>query len=303
MKILLIGPDGQLGWELCRALAPLGQVCPLGLHTQPALDLAQPDHLRAALRAFNPQWIVNASAYTAVDRAEEEIGLAMAVNADAPGILAEEAKRTGAALIHYSTDYVFDGAQDRPYREDDPPRPANAYGVGKLAGEQAVEAVGGAYWILRTSWLYGARGQNFLRTMLRLGAERDELKVVDDQRGSPTWCRMVAEATAQMLAQTRVAGAAPAAGVAERTGVYHVTCAGETTWCGFAGAIFSRTAAHGGKGPRVVPIPTDAYPTPARRPAYSVLSNTRLRETFGLCLPPWEEALGQCLEDMGYPPG
>jgi len=299
VDILLTGPAGQIGWELRRTLAPLGTVHAVGRATRPfAADLRDPDTLRAAVRAVRPQLIVNAAAYTAVDRAEQEPGLAMAVNAEAPGVLAEEAARIGAAFIHYSTDYVFDGRAAGPYGEDDPAVPLGVYGTSKLAGERAVQALGGAWWILRTSWIYGARSHNFLRTLLRLGAEREVLQVVDDQRGAPTWARMVAEATAQMLARAGAPGVAPASGVAERAGVYHVSCAGETTWCGFARAIFAQVP----KAPRIEPVTTDQWPTPARRPPYSVLAGGRLAERFGLRLPPWEAALARCLEDMGYPP-
>lgn len=297
MDILLTGPGGQIGWELRRTLAPLGTVHALGRATRPlAADLADPDALRAAVRTLRPQLIVNAAAYTAVDRAESEEDTARAVNAEAPGILAEEAARIGAAIVHYSTDYVFDGDAGRPYREDDATAPLGAYGRTKLAGERAVEAAGGAWWVLRTSWIYGARGANFLRTMLRLGAEREVLRVVDDQRGAPTWARMVAEATALMLARAGVPVRSPAEAVGAHTGVYHVTCAGETTWCGFAGAIFARLP----DPPRVEAITTDQWPTPARRPPCSVLSSERLAERFGLRLPPWEDALARCLEEMGH---
>lgn len=299
MDILLTGPAGQIGWELRRTLASLGTVHAVGRATRPlAADLGDPDALRAAVRAVRPQLIVNAAAYTAVDRAEQEPGLAMAVNAEAPGVLAEEAARVGAAFIHYSTDYVFDGQAAGPYGEDDPTAPLGVYGASKLAGEQAVQAFGGAWWILRTSWIYGARSHNFLRTMLRLGAERDALRVVDDQRGAPTWARMVAEATALMLARAGAAGTDPAEAVGGSAGTYHLSCAGETTWCGFARAIFAQIP----KAPRIEPITTGEWPTPARRPPYSVLAGGRLAERFGLRLPPWEAALARCLEDMGYLP-
>jgi dTDP-4-dehydrorhamnose reductase len=299
VDILLTGPAGQIGWELRRTLAPLGTVHAVGRATRPlAADLSDSDALRAAVRAVRPQLIVNAAAYTAVDRAEQEPGLAMAVNAEAPGVLAEEAARIGAAFIHYSTDYVFDGRAAGPYGEDDPTAPLGVYGTSKLAGERAVQALGGAWWILRTSWIYGARGGNFLRTLLRLGAEREVLRVVDDQRGAPTWSRMVAEVTAQMLVRAGAGGTAPAEAVGGSAGVYHLSCAGETTWCRFARAIFAQIP----KAPRIEPITTDQWPTPARRPPYSVLAGDRLAERFGLRLPPWKTALECCLEDMGYPP-
>lgn len=290
--ILLTGPNGQVGWELQRTLAPLGPVVAVG---RDRLDLASPDSIRAAIRDIEPGLVVNAAAYTAVDRAEEEQTLAMAVNGEAPGILAEEAKRAGVALIHYSTDYVFDGTASRPYRETDPANPVSTYGRGKLAGEQAVAAVGGAYLILRTAWVYSLRGGNFLLTMRRLAGERAELRVVDDQHGSPTWARAIAEATALILAQC---GAADGPGeLTERGGLYHLTAAGETTWHGFAEAIVGsmRAAGEPVACKRVLPIPTADYPTPARRPASSVLDCGKLESAFGIRLPDWEDQLRLCL--------
>lgn len=289
MKILLTGRDGQVGWELQRTLAPLGEVVALGRN---ALDLADGDAIRQAVRHLGPDLIVNAGAYTAVDRAEQEPERAMAVNGTAPGLLAEEAKRLGAAIIHYSTDYVFDGTKNAPYEEIDAPRPQNVYGASKLAGEKAVAASGAPHLILRTGWVYGLRGRNFLLTMLRLADERPELKVVDDQIGAPTWSRMIAEATAAIVAQGRGHGGIVQL-LADRGGLYHLTAAGQTSWFGFACAIF----AHAKKQVRVTPIPSAAYPSPARRPAYSVMSSARLVRTFGIALPPWEASLAQCLEE------
>jgi len=287
MKILITGANGQVGWELQRALAPLGEVLALG-HAQ--LDLANADAIRQALRHAAPNLIVNAAAYTAVDRAEQEEGLAQAVNGDAPGILAEEAKRLHAALVHYSTDYVFDGNKGAPYEEIDAPHPLSVYGVTKLAGEKAIAAVDCAHLILRTSWVYGTRGKNFLLTMQRLAQERDELRVVDDQHGAPTWSRMLAEATSSIVSQCMHKG-----GVADRLrdkgGLYHLSAAGQTSWFGFAGAIVQRTE----KSPRMVPITTSEYPLPAARPAYSVLSNDKIARHFGIRLPDWRHSLGQCL--------
>jgi dTDP-4-dehydrorhamnose reductase len=285
MRILLTGAGGQVGAELARTLAPLGQV---RAFDRASLDLADPDALVAACREARPALIVNAAAYTAVDRAESEPGLAHAVNGVAPGILAEEARRSGAVLVHYSTDYVFDGSRRSPYREDDPPAPLNEYGRSKLAGERAIAQSGCRHLILRTSWVYGPRGRNFLLTMLSLAREREEIRVVDDQRGAPTSSLFLAGATARALA------AIPREGVA--SGIYHLTAAGQTTWAGFARAIFERAARRPGfRAPRVVPIPTSGYPAPARRPAYSVLSNRKFTSAFGFAPSAWESQLDECL--------
>ncbi len=299
-SILLIGNNGQVGWELQRTLAPLGDVMVADqVNTKLALNLADPDSIRSVVREVAPDLIVNAAAYTAVDKAEEEPELAMAVNGTAPGILADEARQAGAALIHYSTDYVYDGTSDTPYRETDPPNPINAYGRTKLAGDQAVEAVGGSYLILRTSWVYGARGQNFYLTMLRLASERESLKIVDDQIGSPTWCRMIADCTAQILTSAPVLeGRLDISGhLADRAGVYNLSSSGTTTWYGFAKAILNLTA---GKGQRrlkeLLPIPTSEYPMPAPRPLYSVLSGEKLQQSFGLVMPEWQQALEMCVD-------
>lgn len=287
MKILITGANGQVGWELQRALAPMGEVLALG-HAQ--LDLANPDAIRQALRHAAPDLIVNAAAYTAVDRAEQEPALAQAVNGEAPGILAEEAQRLHAALVHYSTDYVFDGSKGAPYEEIDATNPLGVYGATKLAGEKAISAVDCAHLILRTSWVYGARGKNFLLTMQRLARERDELRVVDDQIGAPTWSRILAEATVLILGQCLHKG-----GVADRLrdkgGLYHLSAAGQTSWFGFASAIVQQNE----KPPRMIPIPTSDYPLPAARPAYSVLANGKIARHFGIRLPDWRDSLGQCL--------
>ena len=294
--ILLLGATGQVGWELARTLSPLGEVVAPATASHPAaVDLESVDALRALLGEVRPSLIVNAAAYTAVDRAEEEEARARAVNATAPGILAEEAKRLGAALVHYSTDYVFDGNGDTPYRETDAPNPQSVYGRTKLAGEEAIRAVGCDHLILRTAWVYGLRGRNFLRTMLRLGAERDSLAVVDDQHGSPTWSRAIAEATAQIIAQLPAQRGA----FGERGGLYHLTCGGSTSWHGFASAIFERAPHMAEAAPLVVKevkaITSADYPTPAQRPAYSVLDNTRLMESFSIRLPEWRRALDLCV--------
>jgi len=289
MRILLTGARGQVGFELARTLAPLGE---LRAFDRASLDLADPDAIVAACRAVKPALIVNAAAYTAVDKAESEPAAAMAVNGRAPGILAEEARRLGAVLVHYSTDYVFDGRKRTPYAEDDATGPLNTYGRTKLEGERAIAGSGCKHLVFRTSWVYGPRGRNFLATMLALAASRDEIRVVDDQRGAPTTSLFLAEATARALA------AIPRAGVA--SGIYHLSAAGETTWAGFARAIFDRAAGRPGfRAPRVVPIATSDYPTPARRPLYSVLSHRRLAAAFRISPPGWEAQLDACFARLG----
>jgi len=278
VRILLSGRNGQVGWELERTLAPLGDVIAFD---RTGLDLAKPDEIIARVREVTPDIIVNAAAYTAVDKAESEPELAFAINATAPGILAEEAKRGGALFVHYSTEYVFDGSKIEPYVEDDAPNPLNAYGGSKLAGERAVAASGCRHLTLRTSWLYASRGNNFLLTVLRLARERSELRVVDDQRGAPTWAREIAEATAKSLQSAH-----------PPTGLYHLTASGETTWCGFAREIL-RIA---GVATPVLGIRTSEWPTSATRPANSVLSNTKFRSSFGFSLGEWDAAARMCLE-------
>lgn len=284
LKIMLTGKNGQVGWELQRTLAPLGQVVALGRQD---LDLADPGQIRQRVREIKPDIIINAAAYTAVDKAEEEPELAMAVNGIAPGILAEEAKRIDAAIVHYSTDYVFNGQKNSPYTEEDEPDPLNVYGKTKLAGERAIQAVGASYLILRTSWVYGMRGKNFLLTILRLAREREELRVVDDQIGSPTWSRMVAEATAQILARIYSPLAPHSSPLTELSGVYHLSAGGQTSWYGFTRAILRHAPYLTPNTLRIHPIPASEYPTPARRPKYSVLSNERLNHRFALNLPDW----------------
>lgn len=293
MRILITGALGQVGHELRRTLAVLGDIVPVG---RAEMDLMSPDSIRTRMREVAPQVIVSAAAYTRVDAAESEPDVAMAVNGTAPGVLAEEAKRLGAALIHYSTDYVYDGTKSTPYIEGDAPNPLATYARSKLAGDEAIAAVMPAHLVLRTSWVYGARGKNFLLTMRRLAREQDELRVVDDQIGAPTWCRMIAEATAQIIAICGEHGS-PVGRIAETSGVYHLTCAGATSWFGFAKAIFAAAPRSGKVPPRLTPIATSAYPLPARRPPYSVLSNEKLARTFGIRLPAWNAALGMCLED------
>ena len=247
------------------------------------LDLAQADAIVAAVRGAKPALIVNAGAYTAVDRAESEPSVASAVNGRAPGILAEEAKRLGALLIHYSTDYVFDGARSTPYPEDAPTAPLNVYGATKLEGERAIAAVGGHALVFRTSWVYGLRGKNFLLTVRRLAAERDELSIVADQIGVPNWSHALAEATVRVVA----AGLSAAV---DRAGLYHLSATGRASWHEFAQAIVGDAAR-----PRVVPITTAEYPTPARRPAYGVLGTQRFEATFGFALDEWRETLARCV--------
>jgi dTDP-4-dehydrorhamnose reductase len=273
LKILLTGRDGQVGWELQKTLAPLGELTALGLAE---LDLSDAGRLRDAVREANPDVIVNAAAYTAVDKAESERDVAFAVNATAPGILAEEAKRNGALLVHYSTDYVFDGTKPAPYVEEDEPNPLNVYGASKLAGDRAIAASGCRHLILRTSWVYGPRGSNFYLTMLRLARERPELRVVDDQVGAPTSSLAIARATAQLLRR-------------DALGLYHMCAAGVTTWCGFARAILARA----GVATPVVAIGTEDYPMPAKRPLNSRLDCSRLHAAFGVALAPWEEQLSE----------
>ncbi|HEY6093527.1 MAG TPA: dTDP-4-dehydrorhamnose reductase [Gallionellaceae bacterium] len=294
-KILLTGKLGQVGWELQRTLLPLGQVIALDHHD---LDLTQPDTIRSTVRALRPDIIVNAAAYTAVDNAETERDLAMAINSVAPGILAEEAHDLGTLLVHYSTEYVFDGRKQGAYVEDDAPNPLNIYGHSKLAGEQAVRASGCNHLILRTSWVYGARGRNFLLTMLRLAKERPELRVVSDQIGAPTWCRSLAEVTALVLAQL-YAPETGGDGVACASGTYHVTSSGSVSWHGFASEILRLAAVQ--PMPATVAITSADYPTPAQRPVNSVLSCDKLFNTFGVTAGNWHDNLRLCLQEMRQP--
>ncbi len=278
--ILITGTIGQLGFELARALAPRRAIIATD---RASLDLADADAIVAAVRAARPSLIVNAAAYTAVDQAERDSDAAYAINGRAPGILAEEAKRIGAMLIHYSTDYVFDGEASVPYDEDVPPAPLNVYGASKLAGERAIAAAGARALVFRTSWVYGLRGRNFLLTIRRLAAERDELRIVCDQVGVPNWCRTLARATRRIVDLGIDA-------MNDRAGLYHMSATGSATWFDFARAIVGDV-----ERPRVTPIATAQYPTPARRPAYGVLATTRFERTFGFALPPWRDALAQCL--------
>lgn len=289
MNILLTGRNGQVGWELQRALLPLGRVAAFG-HAE--LDLTAAAAVRRRLDAVQPDVIVNAAAYTAVDKAEGEAHLAHAINAAAPALLAQEAKQRGALLIHYSTDYVFDGAKAAPYVETDPPHPLGAYGRGKLAGEEGIRAAACDHLIFRTSWVYSSRGSNFLRTILRLAAEREELRVVADQIGAPTWARLIAEATAHALKQSMQERKS----ATFKSGLFHLTAAGETSWHGFACAIVEGCG--GLRVKTVTPIATAEYPLPAARPANSRLDTAAFRARFGLALPDWETCLQLCLEEI-----
>ncbi|MBA3023277.1 MAG: dTDP-4-dehydrorhamnose reductase [Gammaproteobacteria bacterium] len=289
--ILLTGANGQVGWELQRALAPLGKVVAL---TRQQLDLGSPDAIRAALRQYRPDIIVNPAAYTAVDKAESEPDLAQAVNGTAPGILAEEARLSDALLVHYSTDYVFDGSKAVPYSEHDTPNPQSVYGKTKLAGEQAIQAVGGRHLILRTSWVYGVHGGNFVKTVLRLARERDSLRIVNDQFGAPTWARLLAQNTSNILQQLMMRPED------SKLGLYHLTAAGSTNWYDYAQEIVRLARLHDrvlrDKPLAIQGIPTREYPLPATRPANSVLSTEKIKDVFGLILPQWEEDLAECLQ-------
>jgi len=301
-RILVTGSTGQIGWELLRTLAPLGKVVGVSTRTQPwALNLADFDSIRSLVREVKPTLIVNAGAYTAVDKAESEPEVAMAVNGVGPGVLAEECKRLSVPLVHYSTDYVFDGAKAEPYTEADVPNPINVYGKSKLAGEQAIQAVGGQYLIFRTSWVYGTRGKNFLLTMLRLAKERDELHIVDDQVGGPTWSRTIAEATALIIARTAFVGNSWARNLnlADRSGIYHLTGSGRVSWYGFAAEIFERISHVAATStPLLTPIPSVCYPAVARRPLNSCLVSQICSHDFGIQCPSWREMLELCIDEL-----
>lgn len=307
-KILLTGSRGQVGWELARSLSTLGEVVALD---SDRLDLTDAAAIRRVVGEIKPRIIVNPAAHTAVDKAESEPELARAINATAPGILAEEAEKLGALLVHYSTDYVFDGSGDAARSEDAATGPLNVYGATKLAGEQAIQAACQRHLIFRTSWVYGMRGANFLLTMRRLMRERPELKIVADQVGAPTWCRSLADASAQILAQVassgrgadktqhqfsarRIRKAAEPPTTPLPWGVYHMTNGGETSWYGFAQAILDLDAPE--SETRLLPIPSSDYPTPARRPLNSRLNNDKLERVFGVRLPDWREALRLCMD-------
>lgn len=289
--ILLTGANGQVGWELRRTLSTLGQVI---APARDVLELSRPETIPNVVRRIKPDLIVNPAAYTAVDKAETERELAYAVNAEAPHVLAGEAKRLGITIVHFSTDYVFDGKKKSPYVETDTPYPLGVYGASKRAGEKAIEESGALHLILRTSWVYGMRGKNFLLTMQRLAREREELGVVNDQFGAPTWSRSIAEAAAQMLAMWLSPGTSDE-NRRQLSGSYHLSCAGRTSWHDFAAAILSNMRAAGEHTARLGPITTTDYPTPAKRPANSVLSNEKLQQAFGIFMPAWNDALKLCL--------
>ncbi len=291
-RLLLVGGKGQLGRELRRSLAPLGELVVATrdgrLHdggSAIAADLADPQHLAGVVREVAPDAVINAAAYTAVDRAESEPEAAFRINGEAPGVLAQACAAAGIPLVHYSTDYVFDGQGSSPYREDDPTAPLGVYGASKLAGEQAIRAAGGRHLVFRTAWVYAAHSHNFLRTMLRLGAERDELRVVADQVGTPTPAALIAEVTAVALRR--------ALDDTGTSGTWHLVADGQTSWHGFAEAIFAEAVEAGllPRAPRVQAITTAEFPTPARRPAYSCLDTTALRRDFAVALPHWRDAL------------
>lgn len=296
MTFLLLGANGQVGRELRRALAPLGEVvCTTRSGTLEdgaaceVADFDRPESLPVLLDRLAPTVVVNAAAYTAVDKAEEDRDAAFRANAESPGALARWCAAHGVPLVHYSTDYVFDGQGTAPYAVDAPTAPLGVYGASKLAGEESVRAAGGQHLIFRTAWVYASHGKNFLLTMLRVGAQRDELRVVADQIGTPTSAALIADVTAQVLRQGTKA-----------SGTWHLTAAGQTSWHGFAEAIFARAVATGllPRAPQVVAIPTSEYPTQARRPAYSCLDTTSLQRDFGIDLPAWETALDSVVAEL-----
>jgi dTDP-4-dehydrorhamnose reductase len=297
-RILIVGNAGQLGRELEQIFADVG---PIVAVDRESVDLADPDQTRELVRRAAPEIILNAAAYTAVDRAESEMALAHAINALAPRVLAEEAAERNALLVHYSTDYVFDGSKQEPWAEDDSPAPLSVYGASKLAGEQAIQNSRARHLIFRTSWVYGPHGKNFLLTMLRLAAERDSLSIVDDQIGAPTTSIELARATHSIVTGV-LAGRFGAA--RDWSGLYHMTCSGSVSWFGFAQAIFARASQHlGVKTPKLIPIETKDYPTPAARPRNSVLSNAKLHACFGVQLPTWQSALDEVIACLQAPSG
>jgi len=295
MKILLLGKNGQVGWELQRSLAPLGEVVALGRDsTELCGDFANPAGVVEAVRSVRPDVIVNAVAHTAVDKAESEPELARQINATVPGVLAEEAARLQALLVHYSSDYVFDGSGNTPWREGDATSPLSVYGSTKLEGEQRIQQAGGAHLILRTSWVYAARGGNFAKTMLRLAQERDSLSVIDDQWGAPTGADLLADVTAHAIRHLR--------SHPEDGGLYHCVADGETTWNAYARYVIEQARrirpALAIKAAEIHAVPTSAFPTPARRPHNSRLDTRKLQTTFGLHLPPWQQGVVRMLNEI-----
>ncbi|WLH68804.1 dTDP-4-dehydrorhamnose reductase [Pseudomonas sp. FP2309] len=287
LRILITGQHGQVSRALQQQLHGLGELIILG---RDQLDLANPEHIRKQIRTHHPDLIINAAAHTAVDLAESEPDVAFAINAIAPGVLAEEAKALGIPLIHYSTDYVFDGSKPAPYTEADMPDPLGVYGRSKLAGERAIAAVGGAYLILRTSWVYSNHGKNFLLTLERLLQEKPHLRIVADQIGAPTWAGTIARSTHTLIERWQ-------AGKPGEWGVYHLTARGETSWFGFAQAIAEHLRADGKACAELEAIPSSAYPTPARRPLNSRLNCSRLQQQWQVSQPPWQDALRECLAE------
>lgn len=303
LKIVIVGRNGQLAWEANQRFQGLGRIICVG---RPEIDLLDINGLREEIRRIRPSIIVNAAAYTAVDQAQSEPEVATKINSEAPAAMAEEAKRLDALFITYSTDYVFDGKSGTPYRESDPTAPLNVYGASKLSGEQAVEAVGGNYLIFRTSWVYGARGKNFLKTILKLVAERPELKIVNDQMGAPTWSRDLADATRKIIEQLAARAESENISISEtlgdRRGIYHMTSAGSVSWYGFAAAIVEEIEKRGlskSTLAKLVPIPSSEYPTPAARPHNSRLCNEKLKNAFGVMLPAWRESLASVMNELG----
>jgi dTDP-4-dehydrorhamnose reductase len=298
-KIVVVGRHGQIAWDLQSSLLEIGSVSAVG---RPQIDLADPDSIRKMIREFEPSVLVNAAAYTAVDQAEAEPELAMKVNGEAPQIMAEEMKRRSGLFITYSSDYVFDGEKASPYTESDAPHPLNMYGASKLAGDRAVEAAGGAYLVFRTSWVYAARGKNFLRTIMRLARERDELRVVDDQIGAPTLSTDIAQATLKVLKHLAGKSCSPAKALGDRRGICNMTSRGSVSWYGFAVAIVEEMGRHMMNSdkplPTVVPISTRERPAPASRPKNSRLSNEKLRRMFGVELPEWRTSLVKVMEEV-----
>jgi dTDP-4-dehydrorhamnose reductase len=294
MKILLLGKNGQVGWELQRSLGVLGELTALDRHSTPCGDLSQLEALAQTVRTLRPDVIVNAAAHTAVDKAESETALARTLNATAPAALAQAAADTGAWLVHYSTDYVFDGSGTRPWQEGDATGPLGVYGQSKLEGEQAIAASGCKHLIFRTSWVYAARGGNFAKTMLRLAQERERLTVIDDQRGAPTGADLIADVTAQAI---RMALQQP-----QLSGLYHLVAAGETSWHGYASHAIARAREMrpdlAWKVGEIAPVPTSAFPTPAQRPLNSRLDTHKLRQAFGLSLPHWRQGVDRLLTEI-----
>lgn len=303
LKIVIVGHNGQLAWEANQQFQGLGQIICVG---RPEINLLDIKGVREEIRRIKPSVLVNTAAYTAVDQAESEPEAAMKINSEAPAAMADETKRLGAVFITYSTDYVFDGKSASPYKEADSAAPLNVYGSSKLSGERAVEAVGGNHLIFRTSWVYGGRGKNFLKTILKLATERPELRIVDDQVGAPTWSRDLADATRNIIEQLMTQAASEKSPIGQvlgdRRGIYHMTAAGSVSWCGFATAIVEEMEKRGlskDNVAKVVPIPGIEYPTPAARPQNSRLCNDKLKNTFGVTLPQWRASLAAVMDEFG----